>query len=189
MSLGWCKLEISKRKVIQMGMDVYGKNPSSEVGEYFRSNVWYWHPLWEYCEVNFPELAGKVKHGHTNDGDGLNGRDSLKLAMAIRGTIANGVATQYASERNATLAELERPACKHCEGTGIRSDAIGVEHGMPTKELSPEIASITGRTHGWCNGCSGEGKVDAWETNYTFDLEVLAEFADFLENCGGFEIC
>ena len=28
-----------------MGMDVYGRNPSSPVGEYFRATIWAWHPL------------------------------------------------------------------------------------------------------------------------------------------------
>lgn len=26
---------------IQMGMDVYGKAPSSQTGEYFRNNIWW----------------------------------------------------------------------------------------------------------------------------------------------------
>ncbi len=29
----------------------------------------------------------------------------------------------------------------------------------------------------------------AWDTHYSVDLEDLEEFADFLESCGGFEIC
>ena len=32
-----------------MGMDVFGKNPTDEKGAYFRNNVWFWHPLWDYC--------------------------------------------------------------------------------------------------------------------------------------------
>lgn len=172
-----------------MGMDVYGKNPLNEKGEYFRANVWWWHPLWQYCLDSFPEVAGKVEHGHTNDGDGLDHSDSELLAVKIRGTITDGSAKIYIDERNAHLSELERPDCELCLGTGIRSDEIGVQNGMDTKAL-PEAESIAyGRTHGWCNGCNGEGKKDAWETNYHLDLEILEEFADFLENCGGFEIC
>jgi hypothetical protein len=39
-----------------MGMDVFGKAPTRKVGEYFRSNVWYWHPLWHYCEEIAPDI-------------------------------------------------------------------------------------------------------------------------------------
>ena len=28
-----------------MGMDVFGRNPSSKAGEYFRANVWSWRPI------------------------------------------------------------------------------------------------------------------------------------------------
>ena len=41
-----------------MGMDVYGKNQTSEKGSYFRNNVWWWRPLWNYCE----ELHGDITH-------------------------------------------------------------------------------------------------------------------------------
>ena len=37
-----------------MGMDVYGINPKTDSGDYFRANVWWWRPLWEcvayYCD-------------------------------------------------------------------------------------------------------------------------------------------
>ena len=28
-----------------MGMDVVGRNPSTEAGKYFRANVWSWRPI------------------------------------------------------------------------------------------------------------------------------------------------
>jgi hypothetical protein len=40
-----------------MGMDVYGKDAVSEKGEYFRNNVWYWRPLWNYCIEVAPDLC------------------------------------------------------------------------------------------------------------------------------------
>lgn len=172
-----------------MGMDVYGKSPATEAGEYFRATVWFWHPLWEYCERSFPTITDKVEHGHSNSGDGLDADDSKALAEAIRASLADGSALEYSNQRNAYLAELERPTCDLCDGTGIRTDKIGVDAGFPTKALEPEQAIVLGRTHGWCNACHGDGAVDAWETNYLFDLEVLERFAGFLENCGGFEIC
>lgn len=40
-----------------------------------------------------------------------------------------------------------------------------------------------------CNACQGTGKVRPAETSYSFDESDVREFAEFLENCGGFEIC
>ena len=172
-----------------MGMDVYGKNAKNETGEYFRRNVWGWHPLWEYCENVHPELVESVEHGHSNDGDGLDEDGALALANALRSDIEDGTVDEYISARNKVLSELERPTCELCEGTGIRSDEIGVQFGMPERELSPEMAILTGRTHGSCNACNGEGKKDHWATHYSVDKQDISEFADFLANSGGFEIC
>jgi hypothetical protein len=171
-----------------MGMDVYGTNPTNEVGSYFRRNVWGWRPLWNYCLDVHNEIAGAVQYGHSNDGDGLDGTESLKLANAILSAIADGTAQDYISQRNAYLAGLPRLDCDLCEGTGIRADEVGVQNGMPERELSAEMSILLGRTIGWCNGCNGEGKKESWETNYDLELDDLKEFAEFLKNCGGFEI-
>lgn len=170
-----------------MGMDVYGTKPKNETGEYFRRNVWGWRPLWDYCLDTF-EIVADV-NGHDNNGDGLNAEKSAILAEQMKADIASGAAQDYITARNHKLASLERLTCEWCDGTGIRTDEVGMFQDMPTRELSPEMAMLTGRTHGFCNGCSGEGKKDNWETNYQFDLEDIKEFAEFIENSGGFRIC
>lgn len=172
-----------------MGMDVYGKKPTNEVGEYFRRNVWGWRPLWQYVEDTHPEIAGLVEYPQSNDGDGLNAVKSRLLSRLIKEDLSNGAAQTYIQARNIHLASLERTDCELCQGTGIRTDSVGVENKMPERELAQEVAIVVGRTHGYCNGCNSEGKKDAWETNYFLDLDDLEEFADFLESCGGFEIC
>lgn len=172
-----------------MGMDVYGKNATSEKGQYFRRNVWGWHPLWEYVENVHPEIAEKVEYAHSNDGDGLDAEDSKLLATLLMDDYKSGRVVEYVAQRQKYLADLPLDDCTLCGTTGIRSDEIGVQNGMPEKELSPEIQIITGRTIGWCNGCDGSGKREPWETNYYLEVEDIREFAEFLEDCGGFEIC
>lgn len=172
-----------------MGMDVFGKNPTNEVGKYFRRNVWGWRPLWDYALDMHHEIAGVVRNGHSNSGDGLGSADSIKLANALIQDLEDGTAIEYINKRNARLAEIERHTCKWCAGTGIRTDDIGIENKMPERELEPEMAILLGRTHGWCNGCRGEGKTDDIATSYYLDAEDIAEFAEFLKNCGGFSIC
>lgn len=172
-----------------MGMDVYGKNPSSRTGEYFRRNVWGWHPLWEYVEDNYPEIAELVEHAHSNDGDGLDAEKSLMLAELLKADFITGKAEEYVVQRNKAISEMEMPTCKHCEGTGIRSDEVGVQHKMPEKELEPDVQIIVGREKGWCNACHALGKTEPWESNYYLEADDIEQFADFLKDCGGFEIC
>jgi hypothetical protein len=172
-----------------MGMDVYGNNPTGKVGEYFRRNVWGWHPLWSYVEDVYPEIAELVEHAHSNDGDGLGAADSLKLSSLLMHDYKSGKAEEYVQKRLRAIAALPLEDCTLCQNTGIRSDEIGKANGMPEKELSDDLKIITGRTHGWCNACSGSGHKEPWEANYYLEADDILEFAEFLEACGGFEIC
>jgi len=170
-----------------MGMDVIGTNPASETGEYFRNNVWAWHPLWTYCHEVAPDLLDETG-GHFNDGSGLNGRGAQILAQRLLAEIAAGRTAQYEADYNAHRASLPRHACEWCDGTGIRTDEVGWNLGMPGKELDETVAIAVGRTHGYCNGCSGEGVCDHPDASYEFYTENVAQFAAFLADCGGFEI-
>jgi hypothetical protein len=169
-------------------MDVYGKNPTDDAGEYFRNNVWWWRPLWEYCVMVSPDIAGEVEHGHSNDGDGLDADGARELAAALRRELESGDTALFELAYRTELAALPRKRCVHCEGTGVRSDAVGVELGMPEQELDEHTAIVLGRTHGTCNACHGEGKVSDTRTWYEFSEENVREFAEFLEHSGGFSI-
>ena len=167
-----------------MGMDVVGRNNPDA---YFRNNVWWWRPLWDYCVELAPELCEEVS-GHYNDGDGLDEDGALQLSAILYMEIESGRTLRYEKAYNKRISELPRHDCNLCEGTGIRTDAVGVDMGMPTRELEPHVAAIVGRTHGWCNACGGEGLADDWQTSYPFSVENVSEFADFLADCGGFSI-
>jgi DnaJ-class molecular chaperone len=150
-----------------MGMDVYGTKPKNEKGEYFRNNVWWWRPLWNFCLDNYPELAGKVEDGHSNSGFGLNATDSKKLATLIKKDLESGKVHEYRIKREAYINSLPLENCEHCSGTGIRNDEY---------------------VKGTCNACSGLGKRKAWATEYPFDVDNVIQFQEFLDNCGGFSI-
>jgi hypothetical protein len=171
-----------------MGMDVMGTNPSTKKGEYFRNNVWWWRPLWNYCIEVAPELCENV-NGHCNDGDGLDEDGAYELAKILREMLNEGHTAAYEIQYNSYIASLPRHNCEFCEGTGIRTDDVGQEMGMPTQKLEPEIAIVVGRTHGWCNACGGEGMVSDFDAEYPFSVKNVEEFTTFLEGCGGFEIC
>jgi hypothetical protein len=171
-----------------MGMDVYGKAPKSERGEYFRNNVWWWRPLWDYVITVAPDLTEGV-NGHYNDGDGLNAEGAEKLSQILMISLSDGTCEAYEKRYYEEMAELPNDPCIICQSTGIRTDAVGQEGGQPTKELPEDKAIILGRTHGWCNGCDGLGWRPNWQTSYPFKQQNVREFAEFLAESGGFEIC
>lgn len=155
-----------------MGMDVYGNKPKNESGEYFRANVWFWHPLWDCLETLHPTLCSKCQSPHDNSGSGLNARDSLALSKLLKEDLENGTIEKYIKQRDDYLASLSKEDCKYCNGKGTRS--------WPNQDGTEEIKE--------CNVCHGQLKVDSFQTWYRMDIEVMKEFQVFLENCGGFQI-
>jgi len=172
-----------------MGMDVFGTNPTEEKGAYFRNNVWWWHPLWDYCLNLHPDLCEKVENGHSNDGDGLDADDARELGERLLRDIAEGVTQAYEDEYRRHLSELPMRDCPYCQATGIRTDDVGREMGMDTEELPDDVAIILGRAFGTCNGCNGVGKSLSWEANYPFSVDNVRQFAEFALRSGGFSIC
>jgi hypothetical protein len=158
-----------------MGMDVYGRKPKNEKGEYFRNNVWFWHPLWDYCLKMYPVVTSKCKNGHDNSGDGLSASDSKKLAVLIKKDLDNGKAEEYAQRYKEAQASLDKEICYLCKGKG-------------TALFKSENSDVAGEQEKICHVCNGEGKVQNWLKNYPFTVENLRDWQEFLDNCGGFNI-
>lgn len=168
-----------------MGMDVWGREPSSEQGKYFRNNVWWWRPLWDYCcDIGAAVISEKLQRaGHFNDGEGLDGPGAVRLAHLLKEELATGRTAIFAAERDAVLAALPQHECTYCNGSGSRTDEVGIRMKMPER-----MNNYTGKP-GWCNGCDGAGKKDDEEKSYGFSVENVEEFVTFLEHCGGFKVC
>jgi hypothetical protein len=160
-----------------MGMDVYGKNPTTEEGKYFRNNVWWWRPLADYCIQTAPEVAGKCRYWHTNDADGLDADDSIKMADALDKELESGRTDRFARVRASDLERKPKITCSICAGTGTRKPVPTVGAGDPKADGIP------------CNGCGGSGHTEDYATYYGFDVDNVRKFVAFLRGCGGFEIC
>lgn len=65
-----------------MGMDVCGKVDAGP-GAYFRASIWSWPGVWQAAIDAAPEIAAKVEHPWSNDGDGLGADDARALGDAL----------------------------------------------------------------------------------------------------------
>jgi len=75
-----------------MGMDIYGIDPVSKEGEYFRSNVWGWRPVHMICELmnRTHNLKVDMSKWGFNDGHGLKTQEDCdRLAEALDDFIKN----------------------------------------------------------------------------------------------------
>lgn len=142
-------------------------------GYYFRSNWWYWRPLWDYTCAVCSDLITPEQHaaGHSNCGPLLDAAQAEAVGKRLSEVIANGEAQEYDEAHKKELAELPLEECKICGGTGKRQAPPMVGPGPID-----------------CNGCNGKGQHESHATWYNFDLEMLQEFAEFLKDSGGMEV-
>lgn len=103
-----------------MGMDVYGKNPISENGSYFRNTVTAWPPLAKYCMEVAPEITKDCKYWYSNDGDGLDADGACALAKKLQAEIDVGRTLQYMERYARAQKKMPKKPCKYCDGTGLR---------------------------------------------------------------------
>lgn len=159
-----------------MGMDVIGKNPTSDVGSYFLNTTWWWTPLAEYCSEVAPEIAGKCTYWHSNDGDGLSEGHSRMLANILQNEIDSGRTEAYARRRQLELATMPNEPCDSCHDIGTPK---------PTPDCATGDLSKSGMT---CNQCDEKGHHRPWPAEHVFCVQNVQRFANFLRACGGFEI-
>lgn len=176
-----------------MGMDIYGKAPANETGEYFRRNAWGWRPLATLCCTLCPKETAACTYWQSNDGDGLDANEAVALANALDEKINQRAVEAYVKIRDAKLSALPHEPCRICNGSGIRRDDTGVSMGQPDR-IVPKDAEWKGGVHpragqiGWCNGCDGRGFDRPSECWYSVGEYDVREFVAFLRASGGFEI-
>lgn len=154
-----------------MGYDVYmlllfGNAPKNEQGEYFRANIWWWPPLWDYCIEVAPEIAKNVECAYSNDGDGLDAHDAEELANALDLSLLTGTAMEKEEAYRSALAEYPMKPCP----------------------MKPEEGK-----HNKCMLCDGKGEIrdvpfEASVTLKPFAVDLVKEFMTFCRYSGGFKI-
>jgi hypothetical protein len=101
-----------------MGMDVYGRAPTSKRGEYFREDYVWWHCLATYCKEVAPRVASGCRDWYTNDGDGLDAAASRALAEALEAEIESGRCADVERQGKAAW-EATPKTCFNCGGQGV----------------------------------------------------------------------
>ena len=93
-------------------------------GTYFRNNVWWWRPLWQFvtgvCEGILTEKD--IERGSFNDGHKISKTKANRIATKLYAMIDNGQVKEYEDEYKKDLASLEQVDCEICDATGKRQE-------------------------------------------------------------------
>lgn len=143
-------------------------------GVYFRNNVWWWRPLWNYvCEVCEGVMSEKnIEAGFSNSGYEISEATVSHMVEKLVVEIALDNHKKYEESYKKEIKNLPKEDCTVCDATGKRKNP-------------PEIGAGDMK----CNGCNGTGKRDPWAASYPFSAENVEEFINFLSESGGIQIC
>ena len=151
------------------GFHIFGIAPAKERGKYFRNNVWYLRPLWEFIGDTCSDILtqDELRAGQFNDGTAYSREKAERIAKRLKELLDSGFVADYEPEYRKTQEALPDEPCIICHGTGTRNDEV---------------------VKGTCNSCHGSGTMRPWSTSYPFATEHVEEFVSFLLASNGFEI-
>lgn len=150
--------------------DAQDKHQHETPGIYFRNNVWWWRPLWQYIiDISGNLLTPTQRHGgFENSCVEIPEHITRAISRRLSHEISSGNHKKYEREYRKSISELPLEDCEHCETTGQRDWGEGQKD---------------------CNACDGKGQRESWEASYPFDVENVENFRIFLEQSGGIQIC
>ena len=92
-----------------MGMDVYGINPKTDNGDYFRANVWYWRPLWQCVSYFCDDILSEedIERGTYNDGYEYDETTALEISDKLENALKNGDLHKFVEGREKFISEME----------------------------------------------------------------------------------
>lgn len=143
-----------------MGMDIYGRAPKSEKGEYFRSNIWSWPTILDAIVETGVLPEEMVESMAYNDGAGPNDEQAMALAAALDKKMAEFDGANTFISENSKYANV---------GTATVATALYAK-----LEADEEMTAIR----------AGDGGM----TRFSANVEFIREFADFCRDSGGFNV-
>ena len=153
------------------------------VGDYFRSNVWWWRPLASYV-IKYTGCVNEddAEMWGTNDGHEVDDETAKQIHNQLQVLIESGHTQKFQDdyEKERLKAEkhndkVEKELKKFCES---------VEKKLGKTNLAP--ADFPKADHDEWERIYHKRK---WNASYPFSVEHVKEFAEFCRFSGGFKIC
>ena len=183
----WKKLEEETKEYPKGRKDEYwelkDKYEEENSGIYFRNNVWWWRPLWNYVCLECEDILNKEEMNGccVNDGTLINKEKATSIAKRLSEKLGDGSVLLY--EKEFTIRLLQ-----------ARTDNKEVD--KETKALRKEVIKTTGDKDIVPMNYPKKYKTkykkirakENWDGHYPFKTENVEAFAKFCNESGGFEV-
>ena len=153
------------------------------IGDYFRSNVWWWRPLASYV-INYTGCVDEddAEMWSTNDGHEVDEETAQQIHNQLQVLIESGHTQKFQDdyEKERVKAEkhndkVEKELKKFCDS---------VEKKLGKTNLAPNDFPKADKEK-WDEIWNKR----KWSASYPFSVEHVKEFAEFCRFSGGFKIC
>ena len=136
-------------------------------GAYFRNNVWWWRPLWDYVCRHCDDILTEedMELGCENSRHLINEEKAMKIGVKLQSLVISGATKQWEDEYMKEISELPKEPCFRCNGNN---------HGHNKKKE--------------CKNCDKTGERENWGASYPFHTDNVDSFSEFCLQSGGFEI-
>tara|TARA_X000001382_G_scaffold100346_1_gene74895 strand:+ start:634 stop:1275 length:642 start_codon:yes stop_codon:yes gene_type:complete len=172
--------QATKDRYFELKDQHYEDNP----GQYFRNNVWFWRPLWDFvCNACDDFLTDKdMDGGHSNGGHKISKTKANRIAKRLNKHLKSGLVDELQKEAE----KRKLKAIKHNAKIEAKLEQIKLD----VKELTGKD-DLVPRDYPekmyakWTRIYNTKD----WNDSYPFSKENIENFAKFCEQSGGFEIC
>jgi len=148
-----------------LGVDIFGLNPKNGKGGYFRSNWWYWRPVWAFTVILCDDILDEELEMTVEFDDGRS-----KETIRYRGW-------EVGHSNDGLIIDAEG------------AEEIGKRIMKVLEEPIGQAGKIAGKIKGDKYDSIASKIRDLLPPDYTLDRDFLREWAEFCLNCGGFKVC
>ncbi len=162
-----------------MGVDISGRKPTTNEGDYFCSNWWGWRPINTICQLAAYNSKLKIDFSYwgSNDGKGLRTQKQCdKLADAIELLISESI------DFNEFMMDDDNRVYI-CLGSWVEA---GTGRFIPSEKQMELNKDYPEGTMMFRSVVMPDGTLA--ESSHSTSLGRIKQFVTFLRGCGGFEI-
>ncbi len=172
--------EATKDRYFELKDQFQEDNP----GNYFRNNVWWWRPLWQFvCESCNDFLTEKdMGKGDSNSGYKISKTKSVKIAKRLFEEISDGYVDEV--EREHTL----RAAKAQSDNEQLQEQMDAIHKEVNKNRVGDSIVPAN-YPKPYYKKWKKLQDAHNWDGDYPFDKQNVENFAKFCLESGGFEIC
>ena len=176
----WAEMNETDKDVY---FDAENEHQDLNPGEYFRANVWFWRPIWNFVCASCDDFLSEddMDAGGSNSGDRICKTKANRIASRLRKLNKQGVIQKWEDEMLIPFNEAKEHNKTIDKEMDVFQDKMRIKYGS---DIIPSNYDV----HDKATWDSIYHK-RSWASSYPPSRDEIVRFGIFCGESGGFEIC